>query len=665
MQQVFSNAWPGIEAAGELPQFEGQRQIRRQVFDSQMIQFSDVELMRGGEALFSSASLQIAPGDKVAVIGANGAGKSSLFQLLLGRLGADLGTVHLPAQWRIAHMRQETPALDRSAVDHVLDGLQEWRALQQAIEQAEAGADDAQLARLHGQMDDMQGYQVQHEAEIILLGLGFAPTDLQRPVADFSGGWRVRLNLAQTLIQRSDLLLLDEPTNHLDLETVHWLQSWLVQYQGTLLVISHDRDFLDAVADRVLSFEHRQLTLYSGNFSSFERQRAERLAQQQVAFEKQETRRAEMERFVERFRYKATKARQAQSRLKALERMTLDAPARADSPFHFRFTTSDKVSQPLIRLTDAALGYGETTVLSELQLSLYPGMRIGLLGRNGAGKSTLIRHLAGDLAVQRGDSECGAHYYPGYFAQHQVDALDAEASPLTHLQRLAPDAREQVLRNFLGGFNFQGAMADDPVKLFSGGEKARLALAIIAWQRPNLLLLDEPTNHLDMQMRAALAEALQAYEGVVIVVSHDRFLMESTVDEFWLVADGTVQPFAGDLNDYLQQLSAPEPSSGSTPTGSTADRKAAKREAAERRRQLAPLKKAAEKAALQAEQAQARLEAINQTLADAALYDDSRKQELQQQLQAQAEAQQALAAAEAEWMAAEEALESAGQVTTD
>ncbi|MCH8553480.1 MAG: ATP-binding cassette domain-containing protein, partial [Natronospirillum sp.] len=522
-----------------------------------MIQLTDVTLMRGGLPLFSGGNLRVSPGEKAAVIGPNGAGKSSLFQLLLGALQADEGQVAIPAQWHIAHMRQETPGLSRTALDFVLDGLTEWRSVEAALAEAEAQNDEAALVRLHGKMDDMQGYQVQHEAEIILLGLGFEPADLKRPVSAFSGGWRVRLNLAQTLIQRSDLLLLDEPTNHLDLETVDWLQSWLLAYQGTLLLISHDRDFLDAVANRVVSFEQGELFSYTGNYSQYERQRAERRAQQQVAFDKQQARRAEMEQFVARFRYQANKAKQAQSRLKALEKMTLSAPARADSPFTFRFSAGDKVSSPLIALREVSLGYGDRAVLSGLKLNLYPGMRIGLLGKNGAGKSTLIKHLSGALSEQNGDSTRGMHYYPGYFAQHQVDALDDDASPLLHLQRLAPEAREQSLRNFLGGFNFSGDSVVAPVGPFSGGEKARLALALLAWENPNVLLLDEPTNHLDLDMRHALAEALQAYDGAVIVVSHDRFLMEATVDEFWLVADGTVRPYDGDLEHYLAALKAP------------------------------------------------------------------------------------------------------------
>lgn len=628
-----------------------------------MIQLTDVELMRGGTSLVTGANVRVAPGEKVAVIGPNGAGKSSLFQLFLGQLQPDHGTLAIPAHWRIAHMHQETPGLNRSAVDFVLDGLTEWRSLQAAITDAEQTGDNQRLATLHGRMDDIQGYQVQHEAEIILLGLGFVPTDFGRPVADFSGGWRVRLNLAQTLIKPSDLLLLDEPTNHLDLETVYWLQSRLLAYEGTLLLISHDRDFLDAVANRVISFEHGELRVYQGNYSQYERQRAERRAQQQAEFEKQQARKAEMEQFVARFRYQANKAKQAQSRLKALEKMALMAPAQADSPFSFRFSAGDKVSSPLIALTDASLGYGERTVLNDLQLNLYPGMRIGLLGKNGAGKSTLIRHLSGDLPVKNGTSTRGMHYYPGYFAQHQVDELDDQASPLLHLQRQAPEAREQQLRNFLGGFNFSGDSVSDPVGPMSGGEKARLALALIAWENPNLLLLDEPTNHLDLTMRAALTEALQAYEGAVIVVSHDRFLMESTVDEFWLVADGHVRPYDGDLASYLEALTAPQPKAAESEeaqqTTQTVDRKANKRAEAEARRRLSPLKKQADKAAAAVESAQANLDQINDRLADTGLYESARKAELQALLEEQAIAQQTLNDAEAQWMAAEEALEAA------
>ncbi|WLD58417.1 ATP-binding cassette domain-containing protein [Salinispirillum sp. LH 10-3-1] len=624
-----------------------------------MIQLSDIQLLRSGKILLNNATARIPPGEKVAIIGPNGAGKSSLFQLLLGKLTADQGVLDIPARWRVAHMQQETPGLNRSAVDHVLDGLTEWRALQDEIAVAEAAEDTDQLAILHGRMDDLQGYQVRHEAERILLGLGFSVAQLDATVASFSGGWRVRLNLAQTLIQRSELLLLDEPTNHLDLETVHWLQGWLRQYEGTLLLISHDRDFIDAVVGQVISFEGQQLITYRGNYSAYERQKAERQAQQQAAYEKQQERRADMERFVARFRAQATKARQAQSRLKALERMADLAPAQVDSPFRFTFTAGQKVSSPLLALSNLALGYGDHAVLQQVNLNLYPGMRIGLLGKNGAGKSTFIKHLSGTLSAMAGESTRGAHYYPGYFAQHQVDALDHGATPLQHIMRLSPEAREQQARDFLGGFNFQGTMADDLVGPMSGGEKARLALALIAWLSPNILLLDEPTNHLDLDMRAALANALQAYQGVVVVVSHDRFLMEATVDEFWLVRDGTVLPYSGDLDSYLQELSAPELRASTDQKGTTpaTDRKAAKRQEAEDRQRRAPLKKAVDKAIQQLEKVQAELNRVTECLADADLYDGSRQAELQDLLKQQGELTKTLEEAEARWMEAEEAYE--------
>lgn len=626
-----------------------------------MIQLTDIQLLRGGKVLLEQASARIAPGEKVALIGPNGAGKSSLFQMLLGGLAADQGTLDIPARWHIAHMQQETPGLQRSAVDHVLDGLHAWRALQAEIQTAENAGDTARLAELHGRMDDMQGYQVQHEAERILLGLGFSVDQLSSPVAAFSGGWRVRLNLAQTLIQRSDLLLLDEPTNHLDLETVHWLQEWLRQYDGTLLLISHDRDFMDAVVDHIISVENQQLFSYRGNYSAYERQKAERQAQQQAAFEKQQERRAEMERFVARFKAKASKAKQAQSRLKALERMADLAPAQVDSPFRFQFHAGNKVSSPLLALTDAALGYNGTPVLSRLNMNLYPGMRIGLLGKNGAGKSTLIKHLARSLPIMQGESVPGAHYYPGYFAQHQVDALDHAATPLQHVMRVSPDTREQEIRDFLGGFNFRGSMADAQVGPLSGGEKARLALALIAWRSPNVLLLDEPTNHLDLAMRAALVNALQAYEGVVIVVSHDRFLLEATVDEFWLVRDGTVAPYAGDLNAYLQELQAPveKTVAAGVALSSSVDRKVIKRQEAEHRKRLAPLKRAVEKSMAEVERLQSQLKDVNHLLADADLYNGEQQNRLQQLLKQQGDLTRQVETAEHAWLEAEEALEAA------
>lgn len=622
-----------------------------------MIRCSNVQLTRAGTDLLSGVSVQIVGGEKVALIGPNGAGKSSFFQLLLGELAPSEGELAIPKAWQVVHVAQETPARNCSALAHVLDGLVHWRALQAKIAAAEQDQNDALLVQLHGQMDDMQGYQVEHQAAAILMGLGFSKAAMQCSVASFSGGWRMRLNLAQALIQPSDLLLLDEPTNHLDLETVHWLAQWLRDYTGTLLIISHDRDFLDAVAQRVLSFEGGTLQDYRGHYSQYEQQRAARMAQQHSAFVAQEQRREALENFVRRFRAKATKAKQAQSRLKALERMTLSAPARLDSPFTFEFAANTRVSEPLITLTDAALGYTQQPVLKALNVSLYPGARIGLLGRNGAGKTTLIRHLAGELELSAGTSVRGVHYYPGYFAQHQIDTLDAEATPLLHLQRLSPEARTQSLRDFLGGFGFVGEKVNQVVGTCSGGEKARLSLAMIAWQKPNLLLLDEPTNHLDLQVRAALVEALQSFAGAVIVVSHDRFLLEATVDEFWWVDQGGVHPWAGSLDEYLQQLTSPQPIVAKTKVDKTLAPAPDKRQKAAARAQLAPLKRA-EEAALQAvEEAQAEHAQLQAQLADPALYTTCSAQDIAQLVQQVASAQKHLAFLEQQWLDAADALE--------
>ena len=463
-----------------------------------MIRLQNLTLQRGPQRLLEGAELTLHAGQKVGLIGANGAGKSSLFALLRGQLGQDAGDCYLPADWRIAHMRQEVETLDRLAVDYVLDGDVHLRKIQADLAAAEDAHDGTALARLHSELDSADGYTADARARKLLAGLGFTPEQMDRRVGDFSGGWRMRLNLAQALMCPSELLLLDEPTNHLDLDAILWLEEWLKGYPGTLLLISHDRDFLDAVVDNIAHLEQRKLTLYRGGYSAFERTRAERLAQQQQAYEKQQTQRAHMEKYIARFRAQATKARQAQSRIKALERLEELAPAHVDSPFDFAFRESDKISSPLLNLSEARLGYGDKTVLEKVKLQLVPGARIGLLGPNGAGKSTLIKTLSGDLSLLDGELARGENLAIGYFAQHQIDSLDPKASPLLHLARIAPAEREQTLRDFLGGFDFRGERCDEPVLNFSGGEKARLALALIAWQKPNLLLLDEPTNHLDL-----------------------------------------------------------------------------------------------------------------------------------------------------------------------
>ncbi|PTU75075.1 ATP-binding cassette domain-containing protein [Pseudomonas mangrovi] len=631
-----------------------------------MIRLQNLTLQRGPQRLLEGAELTLHAGQKVGLIGANGAGKSSLFALLRGELGPDAGDCQIPPDWRIAHMRQEVDDLTRPAVAYVLDGDQQLRAIQVQLEVAELGHDGVALARLHGELDAAGGYTADSRARKLLAGLGFASEQMELAVGSFSGGWRMRLNLAQALMCPSDLLLLDEPTNHLDLDAILWLEDWLKSYPGTLLLISHDRDFLDAVVEHVAHLEQQKLTLYRGGYSAFERARAERLAQQQQAFEKQQAQRAHMESFIRRFKAQATKARQAQSRIKALERLEELAPAHVDSPFDFRFREADKVSSPLLDMAEVSLGYGSRTVLAKVKLQLVPGARIGLLGPNGAGKSTLIKTLAGELEPLGGRLQRGENLSIGYFAQHQLDSLDPKASPLLHLQRLAATEREQMLRDFLGGFDFRGARCDEPVVNFSGGEKARLALALIAWEKPNLLLLDEPTNHLDLEMRLALTMALQDFEGAVLVVSHDRHLLKSTTDEFLLVADGHIQAFDGDLEDYARWLlefrsrqQAPQQQEDE-PLDRT-DKRAQRQAAAALRQQLAPFRKKAELLEKALGELHASLAVVEARLADSALYEAARKEELRLALAEQAQLKVRESELEEQWLEALETLESLQQ----
>ncbi|WP_017902612.1 ATP-binding cassette domain-containing protein [Pseudomonas asplenii] len=627
-----------------------------------MIRLQNLTLQRGPQRLLEDAELTLHAGQKAGLIGANGAGKSSLFALLRGELHPDSGDCFLPADWRIAHMRQEVDTLERLAVDYVLDGDVRLRQVQRDLAAAEAAQDGAALARLHAELDSADGYTADARARKLLAGLGFINEQMDRRVGDFSGGWRMRLNLAQALMCPSDLLLLDEPTNHLDLDAIIWLEDWLKSYPGTLLLISHDRDFLDEVVDHVAHVDQRKLVLYRGGYTAFERARAERLAQQQQAYEKQQAQRAHMESYIARFKAQATKARQAQSRIKALERMEELSAAHVDSPFDFTFRESHKISSPLLDLSDARLGYGDKTILEKVKLQLTPGARIGLLGPNGAGKSTLIKNLAGDLSPLSGRLTRGENTVVGYFAQHQLDSLDSKASPLLHLQRLAPTEREQTLRDFLGGFDFRGARIDEPVLNFSGGEKARLALALIAWERPNLLLLDEPTNHLDLEMRLALTMALQEFSGAVLVVSHDRHLLKSTTDNFFLVADGKVEEFDGDLDDYARwlveyrQRNAPVSSTPVNPDKT--DKKAQRQAAAALRQQLAPHKREADKLEAELGKLHERLAAVEASLGDSALYEAARKDELRDLLAEQAKLKGRESELEEAWMAALELLES-------
>ncbi|TRX75212.1 ATP-binding cassette domain-containing protein [Pseudomonas mangiferae] len=626
-----------------------------------MIRLNTLTLQRGPQRLLDGADLTLHAGQKAGLVGANGAGKSTLFALLRGEFGPDGGDCSLPADWRIAHMRQEVNTLERRAVDYVLDGDVHLRRVQRDLAAAEAAHDGTAIARLHVELDSADGYTADARARKLLAGLGFLASQMELPVGDFSGGWRMRLNLAQALMCPSDLLLLDEPTNHLDLDAILWLEDWLKAYPGTLLLISHDRDFLDAVVDHVAHLEQRKLTLYRGGYSAFERTRAERLAQQQQAYEKQQAQRAHMEKYIARFRAQATKARQAQSRIKALERLEELAPAHVDSPFEFGFREADKLSNPLLDLSEGRLGYGERAVLQQVKLQLRPGARLGLLGPNGAGKSTLIKTLAGELAPLGGELRCGENLAIGYFAQHQLDALDPKASPLLHLQRIAPGEREQTLRDFIGGFDFRGERCDEPVLNFSGGEKARLALALIAWQKPNLLLLDEPTNHLDLEMRLALTLALQEFSGAVLVVSHDRHLLKSTTDEFLLVADGRVQSFDGDLDDYARWLvdyrARQVPVNESPAVGDKTDKRAQRQAAAAQRQQLAPLRREAEKLEKELGTVHEALAALETRLGDSALYEAARRDELRERLADQASLKAREADLEERWLVALERLE--------
>lgn len=636
-----------------------------------MIQLQNTSVQRGTKFLLDGADLTIYPGQKVGLIGANGTGKSTLFQLLLGKLHSDTGTLDIPKQWRVAHMAQEVGHTSRSALDYVLDGDNELRRLEQEITTAlqDPEHNGEQLAHLYSDMENIHAYTSPSRAQQLLNGLGFAPGDDKRPVSDFSGGWRIRLNLAQALMCPSDLLLLDEPTNHLDLDATLWLEEWLKRYPGTLIIISHDRDFLDNIVDRIVNIEKQKLDNYSGNYSAFERQRAEKLAQQQASFEKQQERIAHVENYIRRFRAQATKARQAQSRIKELERMEKIAPAHIDSPFTFTFKCNDKMSVPLVHIARADIGYGSKVVLNKVELSIRAETRVGLLGPNGAGKSSLVKTLAGSLPLLAGDRTNGEHFKLGYFAQHQLEALDINASAALHIQRLAPMAREQEIRDFLGSFDFHGERAFEPITHFSGGEKARLALAIIAWEKPNVLLLDEPTNHLDLEMRHALTMALQEFEGAVIVVSHDRHLLRNTVNEFLLVADGSVSEFDGDLEDYYKWMqqqktnaaSAEKETDSASDSDNKVDKKAQRQQSAAQRAQLKPLTNKLKSLESQLEKLHKRLGEIETQLGDSSIYEDKNKAKLQELLAEQGKLQTQLEETEENWLMVSEELEAANQ----
>ncbi len=628
-----------------------------------MLSFSNLSLRRGTRLLIKEASFTIYRGEKTGIVGANGTGKSSLLSLVLGELQADAGNFDRPSQLVLAHVSQELDATDRPAIEFVMDGDVELRATEGAIAKAEADNNGLALGNLHAQYAAMGGYDARSRAGRLMHGLGFDPTDENRPVRAFSGGWRVRLNVAKALMCRSDLLLLDEPTNHLDLDAVIWLEEWLRDYPGTLLMIAHDREFLDRTVNRIIHLEHGEAHAYSGNYSAFEEQRAAQLAQQQSMYERQQREIKHMTSFIDRFRAKASKARQAQSRIKALERMQKIAPAHVDSQFEFTFLAPEKLPQPLLAIDKQSAGYGDRTVLQPFSLTIAPGTRLALLGRNGAGKSTLMKLLAGELQSNVGKRVEARDLKIGYFAQHQLEQLTVTESPLTHLRRLggaaAARATEQELRSFLGSFGFSGERVFEPVGPFSGGEKARLVLALVSYLRPNLLLLDEPTNHLDLEMRQALAVALQDYDAAVVLVSHDRHLLRAFADELLLVHDSKVMPFDGDLDDYANWFttSAAAEKVEAAEAGTAEDRKQRKREEAEKRNRLSPLRAEVSRLEKSIARLEAERAALEQQLLEPELYDNQGSMRARELVQQQAEIRAKLDAAESAWLEAAERLE--------
>jgi len=629
-----------------------------------MIYFNNLSLRHGVKLLFNKLTMTVHKGQRIGLTGANGTGKSSLFSLILGELQEDSGKFHMDRHITLAHVAQETPALDSPAIAYVMQGDHELESLQQQIHQAEKNDNGTKLTELHERMGHIDGYAATARAARLMHGLGFKVGEETHAVSSFSGGWRMRLNLAQALMCRSDALLLDEPTNHLDLEAVIWLEKWLKNYPGALMLISHDRDFLDSSVNHVAHIEQQNITLYTGNYTAFERIRAEKLALQQSSHEKQQRQIEHMNSYITRFRAKATKAKQAQSRIKALERMQLIAPAHIDSPFSFTFENPSHVPSPLLRLTKINAGYGEHCILHNITMGLLPGERIGLLGHNGAGKSTLIKLLAGNLTPQSGRYEAAQGLRIGYFAQHQLEQLHNELSPVQHLQMLNPSASEKECRLFLGGFAFRDDMATDAIAPFSGGEKARLVLALLVYQKPNLLLLDEPTNHLDLDMRHALTMALQDFEGAMILITHDRHLLRSVCDDLRLVADGKVTTFDGDLNAYADWLSQQNNDSNSTTSTSNAENsQAAKKEQRrsdnERRKQLKPLRDKVTKLEKQLEKLHAQKDNLAEQLADPSIYEASNKDALKQCTLEHGKLEQQCSEIEEHWMQTSEELENA------
>lgn len=626
-----------------------------------MISLNNIMLMRGSQILLRNVSLVIHKGQRTGIIGRNGCGKTSLFRALSGDIALEEGEIEMPNGLRSSSMAQETPGSSRSALDFVLDAHVDFRQLEESIRQAEESGNNLALAELFGKLEEIDGYDISHRAERLLSGLGFAVDEFEQPVSKFSGGWRVRLNLAAALMCPSDLLMLDEPTNHLDLEATVWLEQWLQNYQGTILLISHDRTFLDSVINNVISFDNGGLDSYKGNYSSYEKQRAEKMALQQALFEKQQRRRSEIQDFVRRFSAKATKAKQAQSRLKELHRMEDIAPAHVDSPFRFQFPELDEPSSYLMQMDSLTIGFDKPLV-DKIELSVRSESRFGLLGFNGSGKSTLLKILSGQMQQLDGDIIRSKKLKIGYFAQHQVDELDQQATPIELIQKEEGYATEQQIRDYLGGFDFRGTRVSETIKNFSGGEKARLALAKVAWQKPNLLLLDEPTNHLDLEMCHALTVALQQYQGAMVVVSHDRHLLVNTVDEFYSIHKGVFAEFKGDLKDYEKWLSTQTFSDyeESVETADAAqpkqklDKKEKRQQAAELREKLAPLSKQERRLEAGIEKIQSKLTKIESSLADESMYLEENKNDLNALIQEQGILKSQLVTIEEEWLEIQE-----------
>ena len=627
----------------------------RPLNEQPMLQLIDITLKRGETTVFDRACLTVHAGHAAGVVGRNGVGKTTLFELVRGRLLPEEGEVLRPRRWRLAWLDQAVQPSPRGALDYTVDGDRKLRAVEARIEAAEQGGDNDALALAHLEFEEARGYDAEARAGEILHGLGFRGEDFARPHREFSGGWRIRLNLARTLMSPSELLLLDEPTNHLDLDAALWLETWLTRYPGTLLVISHDRDFLDTVCDEIVHVAEGRTTTYSGGYTSFERQRAEALERQAAQHAKQQLEIRHMQSFIDRFRAKAKKARMAQSRLKALDRMERVAPVHARSPYRFAFPNPKRVSNPTLSLDEAALGYADTAVLDDLTLRIYPGDRIGVLGVNGAGKTTLLKALAGEIEPLAGALTRGRHSGVGYFAQHQMESLRKDSTALASVHASPGESLgEQQARDYLGRWGFGGDMVDRPLATFSGGERARLVLALIARTRPALLLLDEPTNHLDIEMREALALALQDYDGALVLVSHDRHLLRQCTDTLWLVAHGRVAPFPEGLDAYAEIRQGRQ--------GKTAqhDRKIRRRESAERRETLRPLTKKLAGLERSIDAFTEELDELSTVLSNSATYEHATTEQISAMLARQGRIRKRLAQTEAEWLEVQERIEEVG-----